>query len=73
MEHSDFLLSMLSRSLVNRQLFRAEFSDHPMNEVRVGALRNAIQRKWPQAGPGAEAYLLTTGNITNNAPEHDKL
>jgi hypothetical protein len=75
MEHSDFLLSMLSRSLVNRQLFRAEFSDHPMNEVRVGALRNAIQRKWPQAGPGAEAYLLTTGTITNNAyiPEHDKI
>ncbi|HOP14036.1 MAG TPA: phosphohydrolase, partial [Lentimicrobium sp.] len=74
-QHPDFLLSMLSRSLVNRQLFRAEFSDHPTDENRIKTLKNAILETWPQAGPGAEDYLLTTGTITNNAyiPEHDKI
>lgn len=73
--HPDFLLSMISRAMVNRQLFRIELSDTPFPEEKTRNLRRAVRETWPEAGEEATAYLLTSGVITNNAyiPEHDKI
>lgn len=73
--HPDLILSVLSKALVNRQLFRIEMRDKPFSEQELRSIRQRIRAQWPQLDEQQTAFLMTTGAITNNAyiPEHDKI
>ena len=63
-KHPDPLLAYLSYGLINRRLFRLEFSDEPFEEDYVERVRAALRdhRDLPR---GAEAFLII-GQETNN-------
>ncbi|MEM7572802.1 MAG: HD domain-containing protein [Bacteroidota bacterium] len=64
--HADPLLSYLSWGLINRRLFRLEFSDQPFEAGYVAMIRERLQRsrKLPD---GAENYFLIQGQESNTA------
>ena len=64
--HADPLLSYLSWGLINRKLFRLEFSDQPFDPGYVAMIRERLQRsrKLPE---GAETYFLIQGQESNTA------
>lgn len=64
-QHPDQLLSYLSYGLVNRRLFRLEFSNEPFSAEYVDQIRTALNghRDLPR---GAEAFLIR-GEESNSA------
>lgn len=64
-QHPDQLLSYLSYGLVNRRLFRLEFSNEPFPAVYVDQIRTALigHRDLPR---GADAFLIS-GEESNSA------
>lgn len=64
-KHPDPLLSYLSYGLVNRRLFRLEFSNDPFSEAYLDGLRARLHdhRDLPR---GAESFLIT-GQESNSA------
>ena len=65
-QHSDALLSYLSYGLVNRRLFRLEFSNEPFAEAYVDRVYEAIQGD-PRLPRGAAASLIIRGKEENSA------
>ncbi|WP_116108754.1 HD domain-containing protein [Lewinella sp. IMCC34191] len=64
--HPDALLSYLSYGLVNRRLFRLEFSNDPFDPAYVDELREAI-RTDTRLPRDAAAHLVIQGQETNSA------
>ena len=64
--HPDALLSYLSYGLVNRRLFRLEFSNDPFDPAYVEELRAAITRH-PNLPRQASDHLVIQGQETNSA------
>jgi HD superfamily phosphohydrolase len=68
--HPDPLLSYLSYGLVNRRLFRLEFSDEPFDSAYVKRIESAI-RDHPLlptlTGPDSARQLIIQGKETNSA------
>ena len=64
--HPDPLLSYLSYGLVNRRLFRLEFSDTPFTEAYLAAIRQRL-RDHPHLPPGTADQLVIQGKETNSA------
>lgn len=64
-QHPDRLLAYLSYGLINRRLFRLEFSNDPFPEEYLARLREAMSKNkdLPQ---GAEAFLIS-GEESNSA------
>ncbi len=64
-KHADPLLSYLSYGLVNRRLFRLEFSNEPFPEEYLQRIRSALagHRELPR---GSEAFLIV-GEESNSA------
>lgn len=64
-QHPDQLLSYLSYGLVNRRLFRLEFSNEPFSEDYLASIRQSLasHRDLPR---GAEAFLIS-GEESNSA------
>ncbi len=73
--HPDDALSILSKAMVDRHLFRIELRENPFTENEIESVTNAIRTSWPRLNKESASYLLKVGSITNNAyiPEHDKI
>jgi uncharacterized protein len=63
--HDDFILSTLSNSLVNRELFRVEMQTHPFPEDRFESLKTALLKQMPSLDPKEAGYFLFS-DITSN-------
>ncbi|MEL7375417.1 MAG: HD domain-containing protein [Bacteroidota bacterium] len=63
---SDALLSYLSWGLVNRRIFRLEFSDTPFERGYVTMIRERLHRS-KKLPTGASEYLLIQGQESNTA------
>ena len=65
-QHPDPLLSFLSRGLVNRRLFRLEFSDEPFAPEYVEGVRQTLRGR-EGLPPTAADHLVIQGKETNSA------
>ena len=63
--HPDPLLSYLSYGLVNRRLFRLEFSDEPFDPGYIERVEGAL-RDHPDLPRGAEQFLIVGQEANNN-------
>ena len=66
MDNEDKLLAFLSRSLIDRHLFRLEFRHQPFEAAYVAALRQRIL-DWSGLAEWALPYLLLEGRESNAA------
>lgn len=64
--HSDPILAYLAGGLINRQLFRLEFSNEPFSAAYIAQLRQQINTH-AELPPHAANYLLLEGAETNSA------
>jgi HD superfamily phosphohydrolase len=64
--HSDKVLGILCRNLVNRKLFRVEVSTRPLDEDRIARLLKGIRQAFDLDEEEA-GYLLARGEISNAA------
>lgn len=73
-DHPDKILSILSGSIINRNLFRTELLNDEVSDDQINKIKEEIARKFDVDYKNAE-FLFSKGKITNNAyiPEHDKL
>ena len=65
-EHDDFILSYLSRSIVNRNLPRIEMSENPFEEERVRQIREEVKKELDVDDEDLD-YLVYTGEVSNLA------
>lgn len=63
--HPDFILSTLSRSLVNRELFRVEMRNAPFPDDQVEQLRARLLKEMPMLSPEESNYFVFS-DITSN-------
>lgn len=66
MDNKDSLLAFLSSSIINRRLFRLEFSSAPFDEAYVQEVRRGIL-DWSGMEEQALDYLVISGQETNSA------
>lgn len=73
-DHEDPVLSFLSNSLINRNLFRLEFSETAFDAVKLQSLHNTVMAKM-NMDEQESSYLIMSGILTNNAynPGEDKI
>ncbi|HKK76529.1 MAG TPA: HD domain-containing protein [Saprospiraceae bacterium] len=72
MNSSDRLLSYLCEALVNRRLFRLQFSLKPFSESHLLMLRAKLSNWWGEASPGDLSHLLILGAESNSAYSKSK-
>lgn len=72
MNSSDRLLSYLCQSLVNRRLFRLQFSLKPLSEVSLSSLREKISDWWGEAEAEELSHLMIYGAESNSAYSKSK-
>jgi HD superfamily phosphohydrolase len=66
-EHSDFLLRFLSKSLLNRQLFKTEFQNEPIPASRISEVKDQIKKALPTDSIIDPEFLMIVGSETNTA------
>lgn len=71
MDTDDKLLAFLSSSIINRRLFRLEFSHTPFSEGYIEEVRRRIL-EWSGLGEWALDYLFIRGKETNSAYTRSK-
>jgi hypothetical protein len=66
MNHSDVVLSNLSKALVNRKLFKIKLQDEPFDEEKVDSIKSKIQKKYHLSDEeiGYFVFQDTTSNYT---------
>lgn len=64
--HSDRILNMLSRMLLERKLFRIILSNEPIKKVQVEKIRTAIARQYKTLR-SETPHLFSYGHVTNEA------
>ncbi len=62
---SDKILSYLSKSIIERKLFKVKLLDEPMNKDTISSLKHTISKKYTLV-EGELDYYFITGQITNN-------
>lgn len=65
MTHNDPVLSYLSKSIINRQLFKIKYPEAEADEL-LKKLKEAFFSKHPEL-EGADEYLFNKDTVTNNA------
>jgi uncharacterized protein len=73
-EHSDKILSVLCRNMVNRNLFQIELQKNPFTEEYISTIKNDCIYKMGLTADETE-YFVFTGSISNNAynPKSDHI
>jgi len=66
MNHEDFLLSYLSRSIINRRLFKIELQNNPFEKEHVQAVRRKVSQD-PAVPSQLIDHLIFSGTETNSA------
>ncbi|MDR1120418.1 MAG: HD domain-containing protein [Dysgonamonadaceae bacterium] len=69
--HPDFVLSRLSESLVNRQLFKIEISTQPVKKNRITSLKNIFAEKFNISKQEASYFIASDCISTNMYNEAD--
>ncbi len=64
--HSDFILSSLSRSLIDRKFFHIELQNNQIDKDRIHDLKKRVELKFDLTKSQAD-YFVFTGTISNNA------
>jgi uncharacterized protein len=64
--HSDNILSLLSRMLLERNLFRVRLSTEPIGKIEIQNIRDAIMRQY-NTFRSETAYLFSHGAVSNEA------
>lgn len=64
-DHDDFVLSTLSRCLVNRDLFKIEVSPKPFDKERIKELKEMYAARYPVTVKEA-AYFVSADSISTN-------
>lgn len=62
----DYLLSLLSRNLINRKLFKIEIQDYPFSKGRISELKTAARKKYKLSDQETE-YLVFSEKAHNHA------
>ncbi|MFZ4428377.1 MAG: HD domain-containing protein [Saprospiraceae bacterium] len=65
-KHPDKLLAFLSKSLINRRLFKLELSGSPFPEAYLSSLKSSVAALWP-GEPDAPEVLVLSGTESNSA------
>jgi uncharacterized protein len=66
MNHDDRILSLLSRMLVERNLFKIILSNDPIKKNSIDKIRNALTMQY-QTLRAESAYLFSYGTVSNEA------
>jgi uncharacterized protein len=66
LDADDFVLSTLSRGLLNRKLFKIRLENEKVPKTDVSALREKAAKKWKLTGEEAK-YLVQRGTVSNAA------
>jgi CRP-like cAMP-binding protein len=66
MKSDDRLLAYLSTGIINRKLFKLEFSNRKFEEVYIQMLRQKVETWW-QGPPSETSYLFLKGQESNHA------
>ena len=69
--HSDLILSQLSKSLVNRKLFKIVISKDPFSDERIAAERKRVQDTYQLSNDEVD-YFVYSDILTNKAYNQDK-
>lgn len=64
--HSDIILSLLSRMLLERKLFKVRLSLEPIRKIEVENIREAIMKKF-NTFRSETSYLFSHGTVSNEA------
>ncbi len=64
--HSDYVLSTLSRNLINRNFYHIELQNSKIKETKVAVLKDKIRSKYKISEQDLH-YFLISGTISNNA------
>ena len=65
-DNEDHVLSTLSNSLINRNLFRLEFSETAFDALKLQSLQKSVMAKM-NMNEQESAYMIMSGKLTNNA------
>lgn len=66
MTHEDGILSLLSRMLVERNLFQIVLTNDPIPKISVDRIRTAVSRQY-QTLRAESHYLFSSGTVSNEA------
>lgn len=64
--HSDKVLSILAKQLINRSLFRVDFLDAPLSSSQLSELRKSAMKRY-QVSEEESEYFVFDGQISNSA------
>jgi HD superfamily phosphohydrolase len=64
-EHNDYILSTLSRALVNRELFRVEMQSTPFSDEQIEKLRGLLLKEMPMISDEETGYFVFS-DVTSN-------
>lgn len=67
MRHPDYVLRYFSECLINRRLFRLEFSNEPFDEAYKTEKKQQVMAAKPEAPAEAADYFLMEGQESNSA------
>jgi HD superfamily phosphohydrolase len=71
-DHSDLVLSMLCRQMVNRELFKVELQKMPFKDDKIQPLKKEIKKRYKLSDKETE-YFVLTGTVANDAYRADKI
>tara|TARA_Y100000034_G_scaffold137038_1_gene219285 strand:+ start:223759 stop:225015 length:1257 start_codon:yes stop_codon:yes gene_type:complete len=65
--HDDFILSSLSKRLIDRRLFKIDIHKNPISEEKIGKLKSKVLEKHPGINQDNLHYFVLSGQIENRA------
>lgn len=65
--HADFVLSFLSRSLLERKLLKVDLRNKPIDAVFLDNMRTNVRKKYPNLTEEELSYLIIEGKEANRA------
>jgi HD superfamily phosphohydrolase len=71
-DHTDVVLSMLCRQLVDRELFKVELQKNPFREDKIQPIRKEIKKRLKLSDKETD-YFVLTGTVANDAYRADKI
>lgn len=66
-EHSDFVLSFLSKSLLERKLLKVDLRNKPIDLTFLDSIRAKIKEEYPKLSEEELSYLVIEGKEANRA------
>ena len=70
--HEDFILSFLSKSIIQRKLFKIKLQNEPFSSDYVKEMRQRVVNSLPKNHAACADFLIFTGKESNNAYSIDK-